>query len=228
MIISADWDFGMSLAAFRIGTSVARERSQRMAKLVQVNRPQINDSSVQQQRVEGHFRKHISFNLELDGLQQQRAMSLSTPVSKEQENEVMWAITRTGCGKIKRDLRNPGLWCDILVTGCGLYSHGALFFGYTQQDKCRFTCTHRFRLFQEHDSDLSFPPIARALFISQPNRAPLGWCGICWYQNECITMASAWTSSPRGSFTAPCWIHASMKWQNDLLQYLSEHIRCIG
>lgn len=74
-------------------------------------------------------------------------MSLSTPVSKEQENEAMWAITRTGwlrSGKIKRDLRNPGLWCDILVTGsgCGLHGHGALYFfclnEYTQQDKMSF------------------------------------------------------------------------------------------
>lgn len=80
----------MSLAILRIGTSVTHERSQRtMAKLAQVNRPQINDSSVQQQCEEGYFRKHTSFNLELDGLLQQRAMPLSTPVSKEQENEAM-------------------------------------------------------------------------------------------------------------------------------------------
>lgn len=37
------------------------------------NRLQINDSSVQQQCAEGHFRKHTSFNLELDGLKQHTA-----------------------------------------------------------------------------------------------------------------------------------------------------------
>lgn len=80
----------MPLAAFRIRTSEAHERRQRRkSKFVQVNRPQINDSSVQQRCAEGRFRKHTSFNLELHWLQQRRAMPLSTPVSKEQENEAM-------------------------------------------------------------------------------------------------------------------------------------------
>lgn len=46
-------------------------------------------TAVQHKCAEGHLRKHTSFNLELDGLQQQRATPLSTPVSKEQENEAM-------------------------------------------------------------------------------------------------------------------------------------------
>lgn len=64
----------MLLALFlRICAAEADETRQwRMAELVQVNGPQINDNSVQQQCAEGYFRKHTSFNLELDGLQQRQ------------------------------------------------------------------------------------------------------------------------------------------------------------
>lgn len=184
----------MSFAASGIGPPRwLTDRSQRrMAKLVQVNWPQINDSSVRQRWcAEGHFRKHTSFNLELDGLQQQRAVPLSTPVSKEQENEATRAITRTGRLRrrgIKHNVRNPRfvMWHtgDSQRRGRGLHGHSVCFFywnGHTQQDKMLFHMHRSLQdCFRKATVDLSFPPVAWAPFVSQPNRAPLGCCAMCW------------------------------------------------
>lgn len=158
----------MSLAAFRVTASVARERSQRREWQNLFDRPQINDSSVQQQCAEGHFRKHISFNLELDGLKQQRAATFHS--SQQRTRKWGYVCHHQNCMTVewKNKAWSEKSWWTYMgqckdvayvVTVRYLNEH-------MREDKMSF---HMHTLLQDssrHDSDLCFPPIAQPLFIS--------------------------------------------------------------
>lgn len=165
---------------------------------------QINECSVQQ-TTDSHLRKHTSFNLELNGLEQRRAATF-TPVSREEENVCSHQTCMTD--EQKHKVWSEESWwkhtCQLWTWG--LYSHSALCKVNTcSKIRCHFTSRHCCKILL--DATLTSVFLPWLSLVSYLNQAEHHWDDV-----ECVD--SRENASP--------WCQRGLKFSKECLQHLVE------